>query len=46
MFGPLEDLGEAKDYSIGYMPQCKIFNALQEGHAKVNSAKVSSATTI
>ena len=40
------DHEEAKDYSIGYMPQCQIFNALQEGHAKANSAEVSTTTTI
>ena len=45
MFDPIEDQGEAKDYSSGYMPQCQIFNALQEGQAKVNSADVSTTTT-
>ena len=46
MFDPIEDQGEAKGYSIIYMPQCQIFNALQEGQDKVILAEVSTATTI
>ena len=45
MFDPIEDKGEANHYSIGYMTRCQIFNALQEGQAKVNSAEVSATTT-
>ena len=44
MFDPIEDQGEARDCSIGYMPLCEIFNALQEGQAEVNSAEVSTTT--
>ena len=46
MFDPMEDQGEAKDVSIGYIPWCQFINALQEGHAEVNSAGVSTTTTI
>ena len=45
MFNNMEDQGEAKDYSIRYMSWCQIFNALQEDHAKVNIAEVSTTTT-
>ena len=40
MFDPIEDQGEAKDFSIGYMSRCQIFNALQEGQAEVSLAEV------
>ena len=36
MFDTIEDQGEAKDCSIGYMLQCQIFNALQEGQPEAN----------
>ena len=46
MFDPIEDQGEAKDYSKGYMSHCQMFSVLQQGHAEVNSAEVSITTTI
>ena len=45
MSDPVEGQGEAKDYSIGFMSHCQMFNALQEGHADVNSVEVSTTTT-